>query len=124
MKVLVNSLPTSLALDWRDRSFLELFGEWLSCWLTLSFVQSTVLMFRVPQLLSRGHRLSGREGCSSMSTPAHNAYIGRAKVVAGQSNGRSEVVVLVREVMRLTAVHLANCGGRQRPYAISPNKES
>jgi len=35
-KVLVKSQPTSLSPDWRDRSYLKLFGEWPGCWLTLA----------------------------------------------------------------------------------------
>jgi hypothetical protein len=38
--------------------------------------------------------------------------------VAGQSHGRSEVVALVREVVRVTAVRLASCGGWQRPCVV------
>jgi hypothetical protein len=46
---------------------------------------------------------------------------------AGESRGRSErgrseVVALVREVLRVTAVHPASCAGRQRPWASRPTK--
>jgi SAM-dependent methyltransferase len=42
--------------------------------------------------------------------------------VGGINRGRSEVVVLVREVLRVTAVHPASCGRWQRPCAGPPNK--
>jgi hypothetical protein len=35
----------------------------------------------------------------------------RGKSRGRSERGRSEVVVLVREVVRVTAVHLASCGG-------------
>jgi hypothetical protein len=47
---------------------------------------------------------------------ARSAHAGEPIRWAGESRGRSErgrseVVVLVREVMRVTAVHFASCGG-------------
>jgi hypothetical protein len=42
--------------------------------------------------------------------------------VRGINRGRSEVVVLVREVVRATAVHLANCGGGYGRARTRPTK--
>jgi hypothetical protein len=67
---------------------------------------------------AHNNRFSGRSAARPAAKPER--WVGKTR--SRSERGRSEVVVLVREVLRVTAAHPASCGGRLWPCADSLNK--